>query len=157
MPTRHHAGFALIAALTLIATLAIGTATAAGGRPFDLALSSAVEVPAPSDDATGTATLRINPGQREVCFEISWDDVLGTVVAAHIHVAPAGAPGPIVVPLFMGPQVSDANGDGSASACVASELSSRELAAIVAHPAAYYLNVHSSVNGPGAIRAQLSD
>jgi hypothetical protein len=156
MRTRHRAGIALIAALSL-AVLAIGSTVAAGGRPFTLALSSEVEVPAPNDEATGTAGLRINPGTREVCFEISWDDVAGTVVASHIHVAPVGVAGPIVVPLFMGAQVSDANGDGSASGCVTSDLSARELARIVSHPSNYYLNVHSSQNGPGAIRAQLSD
>jgi hypothetical protein len=118
-------------------------------------LSSADEVPTPTDEATGTAVLQISPGLNEVCFEISWDDVAGTVVASHIHVAPTGVPGPIVVPLFMGPQTSDANGDGSASGCVDSDLSSAALAAIVAHPANYYLNVHSSENQPGAIRAQL--
>lgn len=156
MRTRHRAGIALLAAMAL-AGMAIGSAIAAGGRTFDLALSSEVEVPAPSDEATGTAWLSINPGTGEVCFDISWDDVEGTVVASHIHVAPVGQAGPIVVPLFMGPQASDADGDGSVSGCVTSNLTPRELAGIIGHPSSYYLNVHSSVNGPGAIRAQLSD
>jgi hypothetical protein len=155
MRTRHRAGIALIAAMAVVATLALGSAAAAGGRTFNLALSSEVEVPTPNDAATGTAWLSINPGTRQVCFDISWDDVAGVVTMSHIHVAPAGAAGPIVVPLFMADQVSDAQGDGSASGCVTSTLSSPELAQIVGHPSRYYLNVHSSLNGPGAIRAQL--
>ncbi|MGH2444485.1 MAG: CHRD domain-containing protein [Candidatus Limnocylindria bacterium] len=157
MRTRHHAGFALLAALALVATLAVGSVTARGGRTFDLALSSAAEVPTPTDDATGTAVLTINPGHQEVCFEIGWDDVEGTIVAAHIHLAPTGVAGPVVVPLFIGPQTSDASGDGSTSGCVSSDLGSSELAAIIGHRSSYYVNVHSTVNPAGAIRAQLSD
>jgi CHRD domain len=157
MRTTRPIGLAITAALVLAGTLAIGVVTASGGRTFTLALSSGAEVPTPSDEATGTAWLQINPGQHRVCFAITWDDVAGTVVASHIHEAPAGTAGPVLVPLFMGPQVSDANGDGSASGCVTSDLSAAELAEIAAHPADYYVNVHSTLNPAGAIRAQLSD
>jgi CHRD domain-containing protein len=155
MRNKHHPGLALLAAFALVATLAIGAVTASGGRTFNLALSSAEEVPTPTDTATGTAWLQINPGQREVCFEITWDDVAGMVTASHIHIAPVGVAGPVVVPLFTVPQASDANGDGSASGCAASTLSASELATILAKPADYYVNVHSTLNGAGAIRAQL--
>lgn len=155
MRTKLHVGVALLAALTLLVTLAIGSVTATGGRTFNLMLSSAVEVPAPNDAATGTAWIQINPGQREVCYEITWAGVAGTVGASHIHIAPFGVAGPVLVPLFTVPQVSDANGNGSASACVPSTLRSSELATILAKPANYYVNVHSSQNPPGAIRAQL--
>ena len=160
MRTKNNVVFALTMSLAMTLTLAVGS-VAAGGRTFDLALSSAAEVPVPTDEATGTAWLQINPGHREVCFEITWDGVTGvagapaTVLAAHIHVAPAGVAGPVVVPLFTTPQVSDENGDGSAAGCVTSALGARELAQILAHPADYYVNVHSSANPPGAIRAQL--
>jgi hypothetical protein len=157
MRTKQQVGLALIGALALIGTLAIGTVGAAGGRTFSIGLSSAAEVPAPNDTAAGTAWLQINPGQNEVCFEITWEDVAGTVTASHIHEAPAGVAGPVVVPLFLTQQTSDANGDGSASGCVSTPLSAKELAAIVAHPAEYYVNVHSTMNSPGAIRGQLSD
>jgi hypothetical protein len=56
------------------------------------------ERPAPGDpNATGQADLRLNQGQNEVCFDISWADVDGEVFASHIHVGPAGSAGPIVV------------------------------------------------------------
>lgn len=155
MRTRHQIGLAAATATVLVLTLALGTVAGAGGRTFSLGLSSAVEVPPPNDAATGSAWLQLNPGLRQVCFEISWEDVAGTVVASHIHVAPEGVAGPVVVPLFSGPQQSDADGNGSASGCVSSDLTPAQLADIVAHPEAYYLNVHSSQNAPGAIRAQL--
>jgi len=160
MRTKNHVAIAITVALALTMTLAI-TSVAAGGRTFNLALSSAEEVPVPTDEASGTAWIQINPGQGEVCFEITWQGVTdpqgvaSTVVAAHIHVAPVGVAGPVLVPLFLTPQVSDANGDGSAAACVTSDLGARALAQILAHPSAYYVNVHSAANPPGAIRAQL--
>ena len=61
------------------------------------------------------AELTLNQGQGEVCFDLSWADVDGTVVAAHIHEAAAGTPGPIVVGLFMGAMF---DGTDSASGCV---------------------------------------
>lgn len=160
MRTKNNVVLALTTALAMTLTLAVSS-VAAGGRTFDLALSSAEEVPVPTDEATGTAWLQINPGQRQVCFEITWEGVSdaagdpATVLAAHIHVAPAGVAGPVVVPLFTTPQESDENGDGSAAGCVTSTLDAQELAQILAHPSDYYVNVHSSANPPGAIRAQL--
>ena len=82
MQTTRRIGLALTGALVLAGTLAIGVVTASGGRTFNLALSSAAEVPTPSDEATGTAWLQINPGLHQVCFAITWDDVAGTVVAS---------------------------------------------------------------------------
>jgi hypothetical protein len=70
----------------------------------------------------------------------------------HIHLAPAGTNGPIVVPLFAGSFA----GTDSASGCV--ENVDRDLIkAIRQDPSAYYVNVHSTPDFPGgAIRGQLS-
>lgn len=144
----------VLAALVVL-TLAVAVAPAFGddgGRPFTTALTGAAEAPGPGDpDASGTASLTLNPGLGEVCFDISWADIDGEVFAAHIHVAPAGSPGPIVVPLFAG----SFGGTGSLSDCVVAD---RDLLlAIVQNPQAYYVNVHSRPNFPGgAIRGQLS-
>ena len=139
----------LVAALA--ATLAFAGAAQAddGGRPFTVTLTGAAEVPGPGDpDATGTASLRLNPGQAEVCLDIDWADVDGTVVAGHIHVGDPGVAGPIVVPLFAG------SGDGdSVTGCVTAE---RDLIrAIIRNPEDYYVNVHSTTFPAGAIRGQL--
>ncbi|MGH3035474.1 MAG: CHRD domain-containing protein [Gaiellaceae bacterium] len=124
-----------------------------GGRPFTTALTGAAEAPGPGDpNASGTASLRLNPGQGEVCFDLSWADIDGEVFAAHIHVAPAGSPGPIVVPLFTGSFV----GTGNLSDCVEG-VDRGLIRVIIQNPEAYYVNVHSRPNFPGgAIRGQLS-
>jgi hypothetical protein len=54
-------------------------------------------------------------GQGEACFDLSWAGIDGTVVAAHIHVGPAGVAGPVVVPLFVGVALS---GTDRASSCL---------------------------------------
>jgi hypothetical protein len=139
----------LVAALLMMAAAA---AADDGGRPFSTTLTGAAEAPGPGDaDATGEARITLNQGLNQVCFDISWADVDGTVFASHIHVAPAGSPGPIVVPLFSGSFA----GTGSASGCV--ENVDAELIKAIRHdPSAYYVNVHSTPNFPGgAIRGQL--
>jgi hypothetical protein len=122
-----------------------------GGRPFTTTLTGANEVPGPGDpDASGTASLTLNPGQGTVCFDLTWAGIDGTVVAAHIHAAPAGVAGPVVVPLFAGAF----SGTDSASACVSAD---RDLVlAIIQSPENYYVNIHSTVFPAGAVRGQLS-
>ena len=70
------------AALTVVGTLAMSAPAYAGGRPFSTVLTGAAEVPGPGDlDATGSASLTLTQGQGEVCFELSWAGIDGTVVA----------------------------------------------------------------------------
>lgn len=147
-----------IAPVALVMTLAaVAVAATAvgknGGRPLDAVLIGANEVPGPGDlNAFGTAELRLNSGQRRICYELSWRDIDGTVFAAHIHKAPAGQFAGVFQDLFVGESFS---GTGSDSGCVtASRASIKE---IRKNPSAFYVNVHSAPNfRPGAIRGQLS-
>jgi hypothetical protein len=143
-----------VIAAGLVAALAVAGVAVAddGGRPFSTVLTGAAEAPGPGDpNATGQADLTLNQGQSEVCFEISWADIDGEVFAGHIHVAPAGSPGPIVVPLFAGSFA----GTDAVSGCV--EGVDADLIKAIRHdPAAYYVNVHSRPDFPGgAVRGQL--
>jgi CHRD domain len=142
----------LVAALSMVGMLAMGVPASAQGRPFSTMLTGAAEVPGPGDpDASGTASLTLNEGQGEVCFELSWAGIDGTVVAAHIHAAPAGVAGPVVVPLFTGVALA---GTDSASGCVSGV--SEDLIKDIRHnPESYYVNIHSTVFPAGAVRGQL--
>jgi hypothetical protein len=144
---------AVLVAGLVAALVAAGVATAGdGGRPLSTTLTGAEEAPGPGDpNATGQADLRLNKGKSRVCFDISWADIDGEVFAGHIHVAPAGSPGPIVVTLFTGSFA----GTDAVSGC-AQDVDADLIKAIRQNPAAYYVNVHSQPNFPGgAIRGQL--
>jgi CHRD domain len=124
-----------------------------GGRPFSTVLTGEAEVtdagvPNQGDlDGTGSATITVNPGQEEVCFELSVAGITLPAIGAHIHEGVAGENGPVVVPLVP----PDAN--GVSSGCV--EVS-RELAlAIIQDPENYYVNVHNTDFPDGALRGQL--
>jgi hypothetical protein len=146
--------FAVIAGLTLVVVASAGSVGAGeGGRPFTTTLTGAAEAPGPGDpDASGVAHLRLNQGLGTVCFDVSWEDVDGVVFAAHIHEAPAGVPGPIVVPLFEG----SFGGTDAVSACVTG-VDGGLIKDIRQNPEEYYVNVHSLPDfGAGAIRGQLS-
>ena len=67
--------------------------------------------------------------------------------AAHIHVAPTGVAGPVVVPLV--PPTS-----GSSSGCVEG-VGTSLIKAIIQHPEQYYVNVHTGEFAGGAIRGTL--
>jgi hypothetical protein len=142
----------LAATLGLAGMLTMAAPAYGQGRPLSTTLTGAAEVPGPGDpDASGTALITLNQGQGEVCYELSWAGIDGTVTAAHIHVGPAGVAGPVVVPLFTDVALS---GTDSASGCVLGV--SQELIKAIRHdPASYYVNIHSSVFPAGAIRGQL--
>ena len=137
------------------------TATAAadhpggGGTPFTVMLVGAEECNAQGVcglgdlDGSGVAKLTLNQGQGEVCYTITVGDVQ-TITAAHIHRAPAGVSGPIVVPL--NPTGDDA-ADGQWSGCT--EVDKELVKAIRQNPAGYYVNVHNPPFPAGALRGQL--
>jgi hypothetical protein len=131
-------GFASVAALS-------ASAAAQNGRPLHADLSGAAEVPVLGDpDGTGRASIRVNPGQGTVCYDITVSNV-DPILAAHIHLGAAGVPGGIVVHL--------PPSGGVISGC---EEVSRELAkAIMKDPQAYYVNVHNQPFPGGAARGQL--
>lgn len=118
-----------------------------GGRPFTVELDGASEAPGPGDpDGTGTATLRINPGKGQLCYTLRVSNI-APATAAHVHEAPAGSAGPVVVGL-------QAPTGGSSNGCVSI---SRELAMeIIREPSDYYVNVHNAAFPGGAVRGQLS-
>ncbi len=118
-----------------------------GGRPLQAALTGAAEVPGPGDpDGTGTARLTLNPGQGEICYEITVANI-APATAAHIHEAPAGTAGPVVV-------VLSAPTSGTSKACLA--VDPALVREIMKDPSDYYVNVHNAPFPGGAVRGQLS-
>jgi hypothetical protein len=135
--------------LSLAVLFTVAGPAAGGGRPFTTSLTGAEEIPGPGDpDGSGVATLTLNHGQGEVCFTISVSDITLPAIAAHIHQAPAGVAGPIVVTLV------PPDGTGTSSGCV-SGVDQALIKDIQQHPAGYYVNVHTTDYPAGAVRGQL--
>jgi hypothetical protein len=153
MRFRRHlaARLSLATAIVLGVALVVPTfaATPLGpGKPITIALTGAAEAPDPGDpDGSGSASFSINPGTGQLCYDFSVTGVVA-LAAAHIHRAPVGEPGPVVIPT---PPTSNFAGSG----CVTAD---RDLLIdIVRNPDQYYFNVHNAEYMPGALRGQLSD
>jgi CHRD domain-containing protein/LVIVD repeat-containing protein len=127
-----------------------------GGRSvLSTTLTGAEEVPGPGDpDGTGRATIRLNSRTRKVCFRLSWSNI-APPTASHIHEAPAGEAGDIVVTLFSSESPLPDTITG-VSGC-ASDVSSDLIEDIIENPEEYYVNVHNADFPAGAIRGQLDD
>jgi hypothetical protein len=139
---------AVIAVGALFASIALAQVAIAAGQPFVTALEGENEVPITGDlDGTGTATLTLNRGTGEVCWHIVVADITLPASAAHIHEAPVGVPGPVVVTLG----APDAS--GVSTGCTTAD---RALVKDIAkNPSDYYVNVHNSDFPGGALRGQL--
>ena len=136
--------------LAAAAVLGTAAATAAArdftGKKLTTTLEGENEAPVLGDpDGIGTATLRINPGRNQLCYTITVGGI-EPATAAHIHEAPAGSAGPVVVGL-------SAPTNGRSSGCVA--IARAEATDIIRSPEDYYVNVHNATYPGGALRGQL--
>jgi CHRD domain len=124
----------------------------AGTGHFSIQLTGQ-EVPEGGDpDGQGSATLDFNPQKEQVCFNITWTRLSGDVTALHLHAAARGSEGPHWIDFFNNQSFPGAQ--STASGCVPTPRD--KIAAVINHPADYYLNVHSTVFDKGAIRGQLN-
>ena len=77
-----------------------------------------------------------------------------TFVAGHIHLAPVGVAGPVVVPLFVAPTPAT-NARHIKQSGVATPNAGTTGALLCQNPSAYYVNYHTTAFPGGAIRGQL--
>jgi len=130
-------------------------ADTAPARTFVAVLSEEEEVPAcaAATNAAGGLFIAhvVDEASGTVEFKLVANNLPGSPVAAHIHVAPKGDPGPVVQNLGVDPGAE--NGVVRAGTFTNPAL----LAAIRANPANYYINVHTDVCPLGVVRGQLGE
>jgi hypothetical protein len=146
----------LAAGLALITVGATGAQAALQASPapagpmfFGAELKGANEVPGPGDpDGRAVAVVRIQ-GQ-QVSYALAWRG-LAAVTASHIHIGAAGTPGGVKVAFFGG--ALPANFTAVTGTVTVTDQAL--LDSIVADPAGFYANIHTTEFPGGAVRGQL--
>ena len=117
-------------------------------RRLQSELSGGEEIPGPGDpDGTGDARVKIKLNQSELCVDMEVENI-DQATATHIHHAPAGSAGAVVISLPIPDE------EGEAKGCIS--VNNNLLEAIKENPQDYYINVHNNPYPNGAIRGQLS-
>ena len=146
--------WALLALVALPILLLPPAALAASKPPtkFVVVMRASDEVPLceqATNAARGNAVFHVTDATAgTVKYKLVTNNLPGDITAAHIHQAPPGQPGTIVQPLAL--IAGATNGVIGRGTFTNASL----VAAMQADPAAYYVNVHSSVCTPGVIRGQ---
>jgi hypothetical protein len=131
-------------ALLCLPALALA-AVSATTKTLTTTMLGSNEVPKGAPHGSGKAVITLNAGTRKVCWTFSNIKGISKVTASHIHKAPKGRAGPIVVLFFSGALKT--------KGCVKAAKSI--ITAIEKHPSGYYVNIHTVKYPGGAIRGQL--
>jgi hypothetical protein len=143
--------FGLIVGLGTVAFVgSAGAASHSGNRKYEVTLNGTSAVPPADLDGTGTGKVKVKAKQSTVCVVFKKIANIGPAIAAHIHQAPAGMNGPIVVPLATPVQAGKYQ---KSKTCAV--VSATLLAGLQNNPSGFYLNVHTGAFPSGAIRGQL--
>jgi len=137
-------------ALGLVIAGAAGARSQATRVQIAATMVAGEETPTPKGDVAAargsfTGTLTKTDSGTALNWQLSFSGLTGDGIAAHIHIAPRGVAGPVVVPLCT-PCTSGATGTANITATM--------LDAIQTDRA--YVNVHTKTNPPGEIRGQVS-
>ena len=141
--------FALAIGLSAIMSgVALGIA---GGRPA-IPLNNEQETTGATGGGSGFFSYTVSGNQ--LCYTLEVRNLTAAPVAAHIHPGRRNIAGPVAVPL-----ATPSGATSSVSECITAAeggaMTPAELAAIVAAPRAFYVNVHTPMFPGGEVRGQL--
>src|SRR5215470_7935868 len=135
---------------------------------FTAALLPAQETPpiqGAEAGASGTSTMDFNITRdasgaitaATVNFTATMQNFPATTVVniAHIHTGATGISGPILISTSVNPGEVVLSGGAGNFSRVAVPVKSTDMEAILANPAGFYFNVHTSLNPAGVMRGQL--
>ena len=136
-------------------TVAATALSATSNRVYvqEIVLNGKNEKPHGELDASGTITLCLDKSRSVISFNFDALTVNGQPTAGHIHKGAPGVSGPVVYPFgppgLIDPSMGEVEWGDTAPAA------STLIAALIAKPNAYYVNVHTKAYKNGAIRGQL--
>jgi CHRD domain-containing protein len=147
-----------LVAACLVAAPTAGLAPAKDGRGtlcvLHAKLAAKNETTASTSTAKGHTLIKVrHDGTIEFKTQIN-NKNNETFIAGHIHQAPIGVAGPVVVPLFVAP-TPPTSARHIKQRGVATPNAGTTGAALCHNPSAYYVNYHTTAFPGGAIRGQL--
>lgn len=134
--------------LVTLGLLLAATAAQAQLYYFGINLNGSQELHNPDTDGWGSGTATLEWSTREFTLDFSFGDLEAPTVAAHIHAAPAGVNGPVIIPLSLSP-LGDTFGTGHFEGII-TETQAWDMIAENT-----YLNIHTTAYPAGEIRGQL--
>jgi hypothetical protein len=114
-----------------------------GGHYFTANLSGDQETPPNNSTGTGTGTFFLDASGTTITYNVTYQNLVGTPAASHLHRAAPGVAGPIIVPLTCCPNPLSGTAPwdpANTSALLAGNV---------------YVNIHSNLFPGGEIRGQL--
>jgi hypothetical protein len=139
--TKSPAWLALLLLLPVL--FSCSTLMGGGADQYRLSMTGAEETPPVQTSASGTGVVTVNPDQT---ISGSFTTSGAAITVAHIHVGPAGKPGPVIIPLTR-------TGDNTWVVPAGARLTDEQYARYKAGE--LYVNFHTKTNPGGEIRAQI--
>jgi hypothetical protein len=158
----------LVASVVAAGVFAVGGLALAGTTQFRSHLTTANEIPTPVN-VVGTPEavlkLKLAPDGQSARFDLKITDPIQDVLQAHLHLAPAGQTGGIVVWLYPAAPPAQlipgetfghlASGEITVDNLVGSLAGNWDGFVAALEAGNLYANVHTSANPPGEIRDQV--
>jgi hypothetical protein len=141
----------LVVALAAAALVLLVTPVANAQQPTRSVVPLSAECAAAVESgATGYAYLSINDANGRITYSVAAFNLPGTLTAAHIHgpISPATGNGPVAAPLGL-------TGLNAGFVATKSTTDTALAAAILADPANFYFNLHTTTCPGGALRGSL--
>jgi hypothetical protein len=125
-------------------------AAPAYGQVFQISvpMNGAQEVPPVATPGTGLGTIIVNMATATISGTVSFSGLTSPTTAGHIHVAPAGVNGPVIIPMIEGLGVTEGT-----MLIPETPLFPEHMVALNNNQ--LYLNIHTTNNLGGEIRGQI--
>ncbi|MDZ4830104.1 MAG: CHRD domain-containing protein [Phycisphaerae bacterium] len=137
---------ALVSLSSLVAAASIASAAV---TTFPITMTGAQEVPGAGDtDGGATGTLTVDSGTNMISWNFTYTNIAAPN-AMHIHAAQDGVSGGVVINL------GTATSGGAGTLISQTPTSAANIAAVLANPQNFYVNIHNAAFGGGAVRGQI--